>query len=190
MHILNGGIDLKRLMILTLILIGMIVLSGCVSYTRETYEIPVSEGRWQEPGYMYPAQYDRALYPDFPTEFSSNGEMIYYTGFNETGQQIPIRGGLHWLYVHGGSCVNCHGVNGKGSVPIMMSAAIPSDITYDSLTSEDKHEGEHDPYTDETIKIAIRDGIDPSGEEFDYAMPKWDMSDSDLDDLIEYLKTL
>ncbi len=75
----------------------------------------------------------------------------------------------------------------------MMSNVIPPDITYETLTSGDKHADEHEehpPYTDETIKIAIRGGIDPAGEEVDYIMPKWDMSDSDLDDLIEYLKTL
>lgn len=181
-------------MILTFILIcGIAAISGCVNYTRETYEIPGPADRWQGFGPMHPAQYDRTFSPDFPTEFSSNGEMIYYTGFNESGQEIPISGGPHWLYVHGGSCVDCHGVNGRGGVPIMMSVTIPPDITYETLTSEDEHADEHEehpPYADETIKIAIREGINPVGEEFNYIMPKWDMVDSDIDDLIAYLKKL
>ena len=75
----------------------------------------------------------------------------------------------------------------------MMGTAIPPSITYEELTSEEhdmEEDEEHPPYTDETIKIAIRQGEDPSGEELDYTMPRWDMSDKDANDLIEYLKTL
>ncbi|TGC11597.1 hypothetical protein CUN85_00745 [Methanolobus halotolerans] len=127
------------------------------------------------------------------TDFDSNGEMIYYTGYNESGQKIPFSYGPTWLSVRGGSCVSCHGVDGRGGVPVMMAYEIPSDITYESLTSEehDMEEGEgHPPYTNETIKIAIREGIDPSGDELDPVMPRWHMSDEDLDDLIEYLRGL
>lgn len=130
---------------------------------------------------------------DVKTEFSSNGERIYYTGYNESGEKIPFSYGPTWLYFHGGSCVNCHGVDGKGGVPIMMAYKIPPDITYDSLTSEEHEmeEGEeHVPYTNETLRIAIKEGIEPSGEEMDPAMPRWDMSDEDLNDTMAYLQQL
>ncbi|SFM60393.1 c-type cytochrome [Methanolobus profundi] len=136
------------------------------------------------------------VYPygvDLKTEFDSNGETIYYTGYNESGERIGFTYGPNWLYVHGGSCVNCHGVDGKGGVPIMMSYVVPPDITYDSLTSEE-HEmedgEEHEVFTDESIKVAISEGVEPSGEELDLAMPRWQMSDGDLDDIVEYLKEL
>ncbi len=127
-------------------------------------------------------------------EFSSNGQAIFYTGFNLKGEQIAISGGPRWLYMHGGSCIECHGVDGKGGgIPMMCSEEVPS-ITYHDLTEEEHeaHEGEeeHPPYTDETIKKAITEGIEPDGEEMDPCMPKWDMSDEDLNDVIEYLKTL
>ncbi|WMW23139.1 cytochrome c [Methanolobus mangrovi] len=171
-------------------LVGIsLVVSGCVNHMNDNYNMPGQTYGWHEPGYMYPEQYDPSVSSNIITEFSSNGEMIYYTGFNESGQQISIRDGMPWLYVHGGSCVSCHGVDGKGGVPIMMSNVIPPDITYEALTSEDEHE-EHPPYTDKTIKVAIREGKDPSGEELDNSMPRWDMSNEDVDDLIEYLKTL
>lgn len=166
-----------------------LMISGCVNPMSDYHNMSDQAYRWHEPGYMYPEQYDPSADSNIITEFSSNGEMIYYTGYNDGGQRIQIRYGPHWLYVHGGSCVSCHGVDGKGGVPIMMSNVIPPDITYEALTSEDEYE-EHPPYTDETIKIAIREGKDPAGEELDYAMPRWDMPDEDIDDLIEYLKTL
>ena len=131
---------------------------------------------------------------DLKTSFQSNGERMYYTGYNDRGQQIGKSLGPMWLYMHGGSCVDCHGMNGHGGVPVMMGEAIPTDITYEALTSEHeaKHdkEEEHPPYTDESIKTAIRDGINPAGKLLDSTMPRWQMSDSDLDDLLEYLKTL
>lgn len=128
---------------------------------------------------------------DLKDRFQSNGERIYYTGYNDQGQRISTTLGPMWLYMHGGSCVDCHGMNGRGGVPVMMGETIPSDITYEALT-EAEHEGgeEHPPFTDETIKIAIRDGLNPAGEPLDPTMPRWQMSDIDLDDLLEYLKTL
>jgi mono/diheme cytochrome c family protein len=97
-----------------------------------------------------------------------------------------------WLSMHGGGCVSCHGEDGRGDVPVMMGTEIPPDIRYHALTEEehDEHEGkEHPPYTDATIKRAITDGLNPAGEPLDYTMPRWQMSERDLDDLLEFLKT-
>ncbi len=53
------------------------------------------------------------------------------------------------------------------------------------------HDGEeHPPYTDATIKQAITDGLNPAGDPLDHTMPRWQMSERDLDDLLEFLKTL
>ncbi|MDG6245071.1 MAG: cytochrome c [Methanolobus sp.] len=148
---------------------------------------------YNQPGGMMGSGYVYPYGVNLKTNFSSNGETIYYTGYNESGQKIAFSYGPNWLYVHGGSCVNCHGVDGKGGVPIMMAYVIPSDITYDSLTSVE-HEmqdgDEHEVYTDESIKAAIRDGVDPSGKGLDLAMPRWKMSEEDLNDTVEYLKEL
>lgn len=126
--------------------------------------------------------------------FSSNGERIYYTGTSERTGRIPFEGGPMWLSMHGGGCVSCHGPQGRGGFPVVMGTKIPPDIRYSALTGEDKHEGEehedHPPYTDETIKRAIVRGIDPAGKPLDWTMPRWYMTDADLNDLIAYLKRL
>lgn len=46
----------------------------------------------------------------------------------------------------------------------------------------------HDAYDEVSLRRAIVQGIDPSGEPLDEAMPRWSMETSDLSDLIEYLK--
>ena len=81
---------------------------------------------------------------------------------------------------------------------MMMSSFNVPDITWDKLTQEEHHEEdsgkdeheEHPPYTEETLKSAIIRGINPAGEAFDEEMPRWRMSGQDLDDLVEFIKTL
>ncbi len=127
--------------------------------------------------------------------YDSNGERIYYTGISERTGPIRFQGGPMWLAVHGGACVNCHGVDGRGGVPVMMGTAIPADVRYTALTEEKAHdhgkeEKAHPPYTDELIKRAITEGLNPAGTTLDWTMPRWEMTEEDLNDLIVYLKTL
>jgi cytochrome c oxidase subunit 2 len=116
-----------------------------------------------------------------PVSFKSNGERIYYTGINEKGERIPFTGGPQWLINHGGSCVNCHGRDGKGGfIPMMCSEKAP-DIRYSALIEEGMDE--------EEIRTAITKGTHEE-ETLDWCMPRWQMSEEDLNDLIEYLKEL
>ncbi len=128
-----------------------------------------------------------------PQEGVSNGQQIYFTGRNERGERIPFEGGPMWLYMRGGSCAVCHGADGRGGAPVMMGTEIPGDIRYHQLIEEEHEEegeAEHPPYTDELIKRAITLGVNPAGEPLDRTMPRWRMSDQDLDDLLGFLKTL
>jgi mono/diheme cytochrome c family protein len=123
-------------------------------------------------------------------QFKSIGERIYYTGAGESGDPIPFADGPHWVYMHGGSCVNCHGPDGKGGIRVHMTREIAPDIRYSVLTSAKHEHEEHPPYTDELIERAITQGLDSAGKPLDRSMPRWQMSRRDLDHLIEYLKTL
>ena len=78
---------------------------------------------------------------------------------------------------------------------MMQNFDVP-DITWQRLTEEEHHEEEeaeheeHPPYTEETIRQAITKGINPAGEPLDEEMPRWKMSQQDLNDLMEFLKKL
>lgn len=81
---------------------------------------------------------------------------------------------------------------------MMMQSFKAPDITWDNLaeeehyeekTGEEEHE-EHPPYTEETLRRAITRGIDPAGEPLDELMSQWRMSETDLDDLVEFIMTL
>lgn len=76
---------------------------------------------------------------------------------------------------------------------MMMGTFIAPDIRYKTLTSAEEHgqaHEEHPQYTDETLKQAITQGINPAGEPLGWPMPHWNMSEQDLNDLIDFLKTL
>lgn len=125
-----------------------------------------------------------------PSGFRSNGERIYYTATSSSGDPITFSGGPHWFQVHGGGCVDCHGPEGRGGYPVPMTNQVAPDIRYNTLASEKHEEMEHPPYTEALLKQAITKGLDPAGKPLNYAMPRWEMSERDLDDLVDYLKTL
>ncbi len=96
-----------------------------------------------------------------------------------------------WVQMGATGCVACHGIQGRGGVPVMMGTAIPADIRYDALIKgEYEHGKKQTPYTDALINRAIREGLDPEGEPLDWTMPRWQMGDADLNDVLAYLKTL
>ncbi len=132
-----------------------------------------------------------------PYKYGSNGERIYFTATSSSGQSITYSGSIRMM--HTIACANCHGPDGKGGrVNMMMWSFNVPDITWDKLTQEEHHEQdadmdeheEHPPYTEETVKRAITRGVDPAGEPLDDEMPRWRMSGQDLDDLVEFIKTL
>jgi cytochrome c oxidase subunit 2 len=47
-----------------------------------------------------------------------------------------------------------------------------------------------DEFTPEAFKATLEEGQDPDGTTMLTDMPRWKMSDGDIADLIEYLKTL
>ena len=126
--------------------------------------------------------------------YASNGERIYFTGESETGPRITSQmQGMHRMQAGRMACADCHGSDGRGrTVRMMMSSFDAPDIRYSTLIEgehEDAH-GEHPPYMDKDIKRAITEGIAPAGEELEWIMPRWEMTDEQLTDLIAYMKTL
>lgn len=130
--------------------------------------------------------------------FESNGERIYFTAESLSEEPITYSGGFPRMHRRV-ACVNCHGAEGRGGrVTMMMWRFDVPDITWDNLTQEEHHEEkpgeeeheEHPPYTEETLRRAITWGIDPAGEPLDELMPRWRLSERDLNDLVDFIKML
>ena len=135
--------------------------------------------------------------PAFAGELSTSearGKQIYLYGTSPSGAEITAHVGANAVTVPAGAtpCGNCHGADGTGRPE---SGVIPSDIRWSRLT---KPYGavaaggrrRHPAYDEEALKRAVLGGVDPADNPLDSAMPRFQMSTADLDDLVAYLKRL
>lgn len=142
--------------------------------------------------------------------YDSNGERIYLTGTSASGPIDYTGGDFGGFMGNRGmmgssqlACADCHGLDGRGNGPMMHMAQVNApDIRWSTLTEaeadehgeedghEDEHGMEHPPYDEESFMQAVTQGVDPGGDALDPLMPRWQMSDQELNDLITYLKRL
>ncbi|MFT5721330.1 MAG: cytochrome c oxidase subunit 2 [Motiliproteus sp.] len=124
-----------------------------------------------------------------PASFTSNGERIYFTGIGRDGLPIETSGGNMHQSMHTGGCVACHGADRQGGqrmYPFFWIQAPP--LTPKALFGEHNvAHGDHGSYSSASLQRAIREGIEPSGDVLDSAMPRWTMAEQDLSDLVDYL---
>lgn len=118
--------------------------------------------------------------------FSSNGERIYFTATSEKNTNITYSGGPSAGMMMGGgslTCASCHGPRGRGGVHTMMGmqTMTAKDIRWATLQSE---------FDAEKFRLAVTKGQDPDGTQLNSDMPRWNIGNDDLADLIAYLKTL
>jgi cytochrome c oxidase subunit 2 len=128
--------------------------------------------------------------------FTSVGQRIYYTGQDADGRVIPrtiAGGGMMRLGMMGSvACVDCHGEDGRGGrIGMMFGTVDIADIRYSTLTTARSEDGTTVPaWTDNDIARAIRDGVEPNGQRLKAPMPRWNMTDGEVADVIDYLKEL
>ncbi len=103
--------------------------------------------------------------PPWEQQFSSNGQRIYSTATTASGQSISHTGGPTggMMGQSNLTCISCHGQDGHGgTVSMMMETFKVPNITWPVLTGEDP-DMEHPPYTEDTLKRAITEGVDSGG---------------------------
>ncbi len=132
--------------------------------------------------------------------FDSNGKRIYYTATSERGTPISYKGGPATGMMMGGNlaCVSCHGIDARGGKHMMqMETMNAPDIRWSALSGEHdeeqadmKEEHKHEAYNFEAFRNAVEGGKHPDGDELKEDMPRWKMSDQDLKDLMDFLKSL
>ncbi|WP_204102393.1 MULTISPECIES: cytochrome c [Spirulina sp. CCY15215] len=134
--------------------------------------------------------------------YSSNGERIYFSSTSDRGTNItytdaPISNGMMGNGSQGGmmgngsqggmmglSCAVCHSSDGRGGVHTTagMQTMDAPDIRWSTLKDE---------FDAEKFRLAVTQGQDPDGKKmFNRDMPRWQIGNEDLADLIGFLKTL
>ena len=128
---------------------------------------------------------------NWPAVFGSDGEALYFTGRSLSGSLMrPIGGNHHVMMMGTGACVRCHGTDRKGGrLWPRLWQRIPS-LETEALLGDHAHDDHaHASYTADTLATAIVKGTRPDGSSIGGDMPRWIMSDADLDALIGYLLT-
>src|SRR5207237_4404784 len=96
------------------------------------------------------------------------------------------------------ACVNCHRRSGLGSTegritipPIAgpyLFIARGKSLEQQGVPFVDTERINHEAYTDESLARAIREGIGANGKTLNYLMPRYQMDDATMAELIGYLK--
>ncbi len=131
--------------------------------------------------------------------FDTNGERIYFTSTSDSGEDIDYEGGPgSGGMMMGGrlSCASCHGPDARGGRHRMhMDVMDAPNIRWVALSDEDHDDRVEDTheqdagYDVDAFRFAVMGGVHRDGEPLSNDMPRWTMSESDLQDLIEYLQT-
>lgn len=121
------------------------------------------------------------------SSYSSNGERLFLIGENESGRRITSNMG-NMTMMRSFSCANCHGADGRGGLRFP-DGVKSANITWPSLTKGEEKEG-NPPYNERLFKRAVTEGIDTAGKPLSSFMPRWQIDDNDLNDLVGYLKKL
>jgi cytochrome c oxidase subunit 2 len=184
----------KYLLLFLLTLSMLLILAGCRgTLTTPSPTLTPPGGSTTSPiitasPTSLPASTVTAIPPPGPSV--SNGQRIYNTGTSASGEPINYSGGGGMMMQGNLTCAECHGQDGHGgTVNFMMQSYNAPNITWPVLTGPDP-DMKHPPYTEETLKRAITQGLDPGGDPLEYPMPRWQMSASDLNDLVAFIKTL
>jgi ABC-type branched-subunit amino acid transport system substrate-binding protein len=127
------------------------------------------------------------------TEAEERGKYIYETGRSRSRRVInaDLGGGEAPTPGHVLPCINCHGADGRGAEDYVGIA--PLNVNWYALASTGVHSHavrSHGPFDELSLARAIVFGKDPDGNDMEKAMPRYDMAQEDVQDLIAYLKVM
>ncbi len=128
------------------------------------------------------------------------GKQIYLYGKLADGEPITarVRGDVT-LRGAGYACVNCHRRSGIGSseggdpVPPLIGNALFSPrvvALHDNYPSGALHNETRPAYTTDSLKRALRQGVDPTGRELSPLMPRFSLTDNEVLAISSYLASL
>jgi cytochrome c553 len=133
-------------------------------------------------------------------EAADAGEAIYRLGVTGSGPLEARRDGGQNARGAAAACVHCHQRSGLGGregtvlVPPItgryLYRPLPKDGGDRELPYVEGMRGDREPYTDELLARAIREGVDAEGRALSSLMPSYALDDADMAALIAYLKRL
>ncbi|MFT5416132.1 MAG: hypothetical protein ACI915_002454 [Gammaproteobacteria bacterium] len=140
------------------------------------------------------------------------GRSLYWSGLNDKGEPVTAiaEGDVEFSGTQF-SCVSCHRPSGFGSsegghyVPPITGPRVFNPSEADRVERFKEMFQESQPssfwaqlreprlrpaYDETTLARSLRDGIDPNGERLNAVMPRYDIGDRDMANLIAFIRTL
>jgi cytochrome c oxidase subunit 2 len=127
-----------------------------------------------------------------PASQTDLGKRIFAYGVDERGKFIPRSGGTMMMGRSAG-CAACHGADGRGRrIGMMMGDVTTPDIRWRTLTTPqtDTPSGTPTAFDRAGFARAVRTGVDDAGGRLNGVMPRWELTDQEIDALIAYLQQL
>ncbi|MDX6696240.1 MAG: hypothetical protein QOF02_3843 [Blastocatellia bacterium] len=120
------------------------------------------------------------------------GKQIFLKGEAEGGSEITafLGGSDDGLPAASFTCANCHGLKGQGQ---QEGGLQPPAINWNALThahTSPLRRQQISPYDETTLARAIVSGLDSTGARLHPGMPRYQMTDAQMADLIAYLKKI
>lgn len=127
------------------------------------------------------------------------GEALYRQGILPSGQPVEaVRSDGPSLRGSDAACINCHRRSGLGwtegklAIPPVAGPYLfvprGKSLAELGVPFVDTAHVIHEPYTDESLARAIRDGVGSAGRPLNYLMPHYRLDDAAMSALIAYLK--
>jgi ABC-type branched-subunit amino acid transport system substrate-binding protein len=135
----------------------------------------------------------RAQEAQSPTAAATRGTDIYLHGIGDNGAPIEATAGDGSVLVPATilRCANCHGADGRGKPE---GGINPSNIRWSELSkpySITTASGRtRPPYNESLLIRAITMGLDSGANRLDVAMPKYQLTREEANELVAYLKAL
>ncbi|NPV48855.1 MAG: cytochrome c [Armatimonadetes bacterium] len=121
-----------------------------------------------------------------PTGDKDLGKTIFTTGIGATGQRVPTEKGSDKWRANPTGCAACHGEDGRG---VQTTKGRTPAITYASL--REAPAGQTPAFaSDEALRRAIVEGVEPDGGQLSPGMPRFKLTDEEFAALVAYLKAL
>lgn len=125
------------------------------------------------------------------TAQEKRGKAFYLRSESSTGQEIMAYLGEVDVPASTLTCAGCHGPKGQGKSEGGVTAG---SLTWSHLTKSYGHVHEsgrkHPAFSESSFIRALTGGLDPAGNKLAVAMPTYRMTQSDMADLIAYLKRI
>ncbi|HEX3094286.1 MAG TPA: ABC transporter substrate-binding protein, partial [Candidatus Angelobacter sp.] len=119
------------------------------------------------------------------------GQLIYSKGESPAGSALSAVLGDTVVPAALMPCASCHGADGKGRTE---GGIVPSDVTWNTLTrtreTDKALERRRKAYDLNSLRKVLREGVDPEGNELGITMPRYQISDGDMNSLLAYLEQL